>query len=324
LFLILSLTIAGYAQTPQPSQIRIVVIKTRDIPFYVPAVKGLIAGLKSQGYGTRERIDLRVVSLTGKSDTDTALVAAQVSSKPNLIVTLGTDATRLTADQSPSTPVLFCMVLDAVRLGIVKSNDSPGGTFSGVTIPVSPGKQMDALLQAAPKVRKIGILYTDRDATSLAFLSDAQLDAARLQIELIPVAVAPAQSARDALAKFPSPPDAVWLIPDPASSGPQALKDTMEYARVRRIPILGTSSGTVHSGALVALSANLEDQGSTVAEMAARILDGTERTIHMRVRGPRRTVLTLNLMTAQRLGITIPKEVLHLADEVIETDQEDK
>jgi putative ABC transport system substrate-binding protein len=306
------------------SQIRIVVIKTRDFPFYLPAVQGLIDGLKSKGYRIRERLDLKIIALTGKIDSDRVLIAAQVSSKPDLIVTLGTDATRLTADQKPAMPVLFGMVLDPVRLGVVGSIETPGGNFTGITIPVSPGKQLDALLQTAPAVRRIGLLYTDQDPTSIAFLSDAKEDAKRLHVEISAIAVPPSQSARDALKQFPNPPDAIWLLPDPASSAPQALKETLEYANTQHIPVLGTSSATVHAGAIVALSANLEDQGSGIAEMAARILDGTETPAHMRIRGPRRTVLTLNLVTSRKLGIAIPKEVLHLADEVVDADQEEK
>ena len=306
------------------TRFRILIIKTRDIPFYAPAVQGLIDGLKSRGYRSRERVDLKTIALTGKQDADRALVEAQLAAKPDLVVTLGTDATRLTADQKPGMPVLFAMVLDPVRLGVVKSLESPGATFTGITIPVSPGKQLESLLQAAPSVHRIGLLYTEQDPTSLAFLADAEVDASRLHVELISVPVKSNQTAREALARISPTPDAIWLLPDPASSGPQALQESLDYAAAHRLPVLGTSSGSVRSGALLALSANLEDQGSSAAEMAVRILEGTETPAQMRVRGPRRTVLTLNLAVSHRLGIVIPKEVLHLADEVVEAEQEDK
>jgi putative ABC transport system substrate-binding protein len=307
-----------------PDHFRIIIIKTRDIPFYAPAVQGLIEGLKAKGYRVRDRVDLKVVALTGRQDSDRALVEAQLAGKPDLVVTLGTDATRLTADQKPTIPVLFAMVLDPVRLGVVKSLDAPGGEFTGITIPVSAGKQMESLVQADPSVHRLGLLYTDQDPTSLAFLADAAEDARRLHIELIAVPVKPNQSAREALTRISPPPDALWLVPDPASSGQQAMQETLDFAAGHRMPVLGTSSGAVRSGALIALSANLDDQGSSAAEMAVRILEGAETPAQMRVRGPRRTVLTLNLTVSRKLGITIPKEMLHLADEVIDGEQEDK
>ena len=111
------------------------------------------------------------------------------------------------------------MVLDPVRLGVVKSLDAPGGAFTGVTIPVSPGKQIESLLQAVPTVRRLGLLYTEQDPTTLAFLADAAIDAGRLHVELIAIPVKPNQSAREALTHMSPAPDALWLLPDPASSG---------------------------------------------------------------------------------------------------------
>lgn len=325
LFLVLASASALGEQThPTDPIVHIVVIKTRDIPFYAPAVHGLTEGLKSKGYRMRERLDMKVVALGGKADADKALVQQQIANKPDIIVTLGTDATRLTSDQKPTMPILFSMVLDPIRLGVVKSLENPGGKITGATITVSPGKQLDALLQAAPHVHRIGLLYTDQDATSLTFLAEAKSEAERLNLALDPVPVTTSQSARDAFKQFATPPDALWLLPDPASSGTQALKDTLEFAHAHRLPVLGTSSGTTRAGALLALSANLEDQGSSVADMAARILDGTETPAQMRVRGPRRTILSVNLAASRALGIALPKEVLHLADEVIDADQEDK
>src|SRR5690242_9128371 len=131
LLLILTGHVSPEAQNQQrDSRIRVVVIKTRDIPFYAPAVQGLVEGLKSKGYRIRARLDLKVVGLSGKPDADKALIEQQVASKTDLMVTLGTDATRLTADQKPTMPVLFSMILDPVRLGVVKSLESPGGNFT--------------------------------------------------------------------------------------------------------------------------------------------------------------------------------------------------
>jgi putative ABC transport system substrate-binding protein len=316
---------AGVQARRAAPQIRMVVIKSRDIPFYASAVQGLIEGLKSKGYRKGDQLDLKIVALSGKADGDTSLIEAQVASKPDLIVTLGTDATRLTAAQKPAMPVLFCMVLDPVSMGVTKSLENPGSNFTGVTLSVRPGKQLETLLLTAPKVRRIGLLYTDHDPTSMAFLADAVADAKPLNVEIVAIAVPSSQSARDALKQFSTnPPDAIWLLPDLASSAPQPLKETLEYAQAHHIPVLGMSSATVHAGALVALSANVEDQGSSVAEMAVHILAGTETAAQMKVRGPRRTVLTINLVASRQLGIAIPKEQLHQADEVVDVDQEDK
>lgn len=303
---------------------RIVVVKTRDIPFYTQALQGFTNGLKTRGHGNKEKTEIRTVALNGDEKADVRRVRDLVAEKPALIVTLGTDATRLVADEKPVVPVLFAMILDPVSLGIVHSLEEPGGNFTGTTLTVNTGKQLDALLQAVPTVRRIGLLYTDKDAISLAFLKEAKQEAGRQKTEVVSIPVSAETTTAEALSTLKGKVDALWLIPDPASSGPKALKATMDFASANRLPVLGSSSGAVRSGALLALSADLQDAGDTTAEMAVFILNKTETTAVLRVRGPRRTTLSINLIAARALNIRIPPAILHLADEVIDSETEEK
>lgn len=298
----------------------ILIVKTRDIPFYTPAAQGFADGLKTRGYRQGDRVELNTVALTGNYDLDAKLLRDRLQKRPRLVVTLGTDATRMVAAQNPDVPVLFSMVLDPVRLGVVKSLDSPGGKFTGTTILVSPGKQLEALAQTVPKVRHIGVLYTDKDSTSLAMIQEARQEADRLNLQIIPVPIAEGKpTTRADLDQLKDRAEAIWLIPDPASTGPQALSETMAFAYAQKLPVLGASSSMVKSGALLALSASLEDTGDVTAEMAVRLLEDTGSPADMRVRSPRRTLLAMNLDAARALGLTIPPAMLNLADDVVDT-----
>lgn len=321
------IAIAQLAMIPLPCQASnaartsILAVKTRDIPFYQPTLQAFLHGLDARGYSTTKDVQVTVIALSGDPDKDRRMIHDQMRKNYRLIFMLGTDATTLVADQNPTIPVLFSMLLDPVSLGIVKSYASPGGEITGTSMVVNPGKQIDMLLQVDPKVHRVGVLYTDGDPTSLAFLAQAQIEAKRLSVEIIsqPVDKKISQDAmQSTVSQLAGRVDAFWLIPDPASTGAQALADTIQVANSDHLPILGASGGTVRAGALLALSANLPDLGDVTAEMASLILAGTANPAQMPVRGPRRTVLSLNIMTAKSLGITIPDAVLHLADEVID------
>ena len=297
---------------------RVLIVKTRDSAFYNPMVEGIIAGLKTRGFRSGEQIEPVIIALSGKPDEDAKQVRGQMGKRPQLVLAIGTDAALLVAKEKADTPALFGMVLDPISMGLVKSLDAPGGTWSGTTLLVSPGKQLDTLAQALPAAHRIGVLYTDQDATSLALLAEAQRDATRLHLEIVALPAKHLDAPADDLALLKNV-DALWLIPDAASTGPKAFKSTLEFARAHRLPILGASLATVRAGATLALSAHLQDLGDATAEMAAHILDGTETPAQMRVRGPRRTLLALNLDAGRALGITLPEAMLHLADEVIDT-----
>lgn len=304
-------------------RMRILIVKARDNAFYNPVADGIASGLKSRGYRNGDRIELVTISLSGKGDDDVQQVHNQVGKHPQLIFAIGTDAATLLRQEKPEAPVVFSMVLDPVTLGLVKTLEAPGANFTGTTLLISPGKQLDALAQTVPQLHKIGVLYTDQDATSLAFLTDAQKDAQRLGLEIVALPAKHLGSPDMDLSQLGTV-DAFWLIPDPASTGPQAVKATLEFALSRHLPVLGASSGTVRAGALLALSANLQDLGDQTADMASHILDGTETAAKMRVRGPRLTLLSVNLDVARTLKRNIPDTMLHLADEVIDTQKEGK
>ena len=293
---------------------RILVVKTRDIPFYQPAVDGFIHGLKSQGY---DNVDIATIALTGDSGKDTGLVRDKIRGC-SLIYAVGTDAARSLGDAQPSMPVLFSMVVDPVRLHLTASLDAPGGDFTGSTLVVNAGKQLDALTQIDPAVHKIGVLYSDGDPTSTAFLDQAKQDADRLGLTIIAAPLAHGASAKAALDTMADQIDAFWIILDPASASAQATTDTIACANTHKKPVLGVSSASVHAGALLALSADPADLGEVTAQMAIPLLQGTATASTMRVRGPRQTKLSVNLVAASALGLTVPDSVLHLADEVVD------
>lgn len=313
----------GTKANADPPQRHVLVIKSRDNAFYSPTLQGFVDGLKKRGYSakdsSKEAIAINVIALTGESDKDQQTVRELLQKNNDLIFTLGTDATRVLSKAQPKCPVLFSMILDPVSLGVVKSLAEPGGNFTGTTLLVDPGKQFDSLQQADPHVQRIGVLYTADDATSIAFLTEAQQEAKSLNIEIIAKPVnLPTDTSRPILEQLAGQVDAFWLIVDPASAGSKALRDTLEVAQAHHLPVLGTSSAQVRASGLLALSANLKDLGDVSAEMAVPLLEGTSSPAKMSVRGPRMTTLSVNLLTADALGIKVPYSVLHLADEVID------
>jgi putative ABC transport system substrate-binding protein len=300
----------------------ILAVKTQDIPFYSAVLDSFTHSLTARCSG--RGVTITQISLTGDDARDTQALRAQLQKNPDLIFTLGTDATRLVAAAHPTPPVLFSMILNPVSLGVAHSLDAPGGRFTGTTLLVSPGKQLDALLQVAPQVKKVGVLYTDGDPTSLAYLNDARQEAQTLGVTIVAQAVpADKDVNRATLEHLAAQVNALWLIPDPASTGAGALPLTFDVAHSARIPILGASGPTVHMGALVALSADLGDMGDLDAEMALGLLQGGDPAT-TRVLGPRRTTLSINLQAAQAIGLTIPDSLLRLADEVIDADSSKK
>ena len=135
-----------------PAKRHILIVKSRDNTFYSQTQQGFIDGLKTRGYSTKDTINLNVIALTGDAGKDQQIVQDHLHKGTDLIFTLGTDATQAIFDAHPKSPVLFSMILDPVNLGVVKSLAQPGGTFTGTTLLVAPGKQLDTLQSADPHI----------------------------------------------------------------------------------------------------------------------------------------------------------------------------
>jgi putative tryptophan/tyrosine transport system substrate-binding protein len=85
----------------------------------------------------------------------------------------------------------------------------------------------------------------------------------------------------------------------------------------RRLPTLCFAPKYVESGCLMSYSANFSDLWRRAAYFVDRILKGTKPG-ELPVEQPTKFWLAINLKTAKALGITIPPNLLTLADEVLQ------
>jgi ABC-type uncharacterized transport system substrate-binding protein len=104
--------------------------------------------------------------------------------------------------------------------------------------------------------------------------------------------------------------DAFWLAVD--ASGPLEAMVRAIARRTGRPVLYAPSEAAVAAGALMSLAPEPRSTAAEAAALAARLLNGTapEGT---RVRTPHRVDFSLNLTTADRLGIVPPHELVELA-----------
>lgn len=320
-FLIL-LTCSTRAVSDNANSSRLILIVTSsDSPFYTPTRKAFEQSLKNSFSDNGIKVDFRKVYLTGDNSKDNHTLQTQINAHPQLILSLGTASTVDLYNLHTSIPTLFSSILDPVSLGVVKSDKAPGSNFTGTVLLVDPGKQLETLQLADPQVKRVGVLYTNNDPTSVPFLKKAELAATNLHISLVTEPVTTDDDIKSDLNKLNGNVDAMWIIADPASTGAEALQDTLSFCTARKLPILGLSGATVHAGALISLSPNITDLGALTAEMASSIMSGNTHPATLPVRGPRATILSINLNVANKLGIHIPSDLLHLADDVVDSNK---
>ena len=223
--------------------------------------------------------------------------------KPDLILAIGQDAL-VKLREIRDVPIVYLMVLNPRTL--IKENSN----ITGVSMNVAPEKQLSLMRQLLPHLRKISILY-DPEKTG-SYVSRVYNTAALLGIEVLAKGV---HSSREAVASIDGMRgnvDALWLIPDITIVNPSTIDILLLTTLEKNIPVLTFSDKYVEKGALLSLEVDAAEAGRQAGEMANRILTGAQAK-NIEKEDALGSILTVNLIVAKKLGITINGNLLKQA-----------
>jgi putative ABC transport system substrate-binding protein len=242
-----------------------------------------------------------------------------VDEQVDLIVTGSEWTTQgaLEASEDAGIPIVFTSVGDA--RGFVESYAHPGGRVTGITrgLIESTGKRMEILKRMVPDMQRVLLIY-GVDAT-FAGIEPEQEAAETLGLELVemPVDASGTQEVninnyRAALQSVqPGEVDAFLPEEKVAATVPE---EVVALAERNSLPYISPLFGLPDD--LASYSADLYQSSVQAASLADKILRG-EDPGSLPVESPKKLSLTINLGTAERVGLTIPEEVLSIADTVI-------
>jgi putative ABC transport system substrate-binding protein len=266
--------------------------------------------------GFEETFDHEVVAernMRGDFDRGRRIVAKMLEEvRPDLILAVGVWALELLVQESVDVPIVYAMVLNPpATIG------TSAGSITGASMNVPVERVFDVLRQLGPEIRRVGAVF---DPSHTGFLIPEAREAARAQeLELVvreARSSGEAVSALDALRE--SGIDAIWILPDKTVLAPKVVEHMLLSAYRERVPLLGLSQRHARMGALAALSfASSRDIGRQAGELANRFIKrGSGAKVPYTK--ARQLELTLNLKTARKIGIEVPKTVVDQATKVIQ------
>jgi len=246
-------------------------------------------------------------------------LAADLAHRPvAVIAAFGGIYGALAAKAATSTiPVLFGVGEDPVAAGLVASLNRPGGHLTGaVTLGVEVLPKRLQLMHELVPTGTIGVLVNPArpnvDRIKAAMQNGAR--ALGRQIHMLP-----ASNEREIDATFANLAElsvgSLVIGNDPYFNG-RAEKFgalTLRYG----VPTIYQYREFAAAGGLMTYGSAIADTYRIVATYAGRILKG-EKPADLPVQQATRIELILNLTTSKALGLTIPPNLLALADEVIE------
>jgi putative tryptophan/tyrosine transport system substrate-binding protein len=188
-------------------------------------------GLRDLGYVEGENLRIEARYADRQFDQLKPLVAELVGLNVELIVTAG-PGVLAAHGVTTKVPIVMAAYADPVAMGIVESLSHPGGNVTGLTFfwPELQSKRLELIKEVHPSLTRVGLLLLGRsDSPANRIVLDlANGTAAKLKIELMPIAVAGAGEVERALADAPGGPVGALVVDD----APTFLEDSAIIADV--------------------------------------------------------------------------------------------
>jgi putative ABC transport system substrate-binding protein len=249
------------------------------------------------------------------------MAAELVERQVDVIVAFSSPAARAAKQATTAIPIVAIAMADPVDDELVVSLARPGGNVTGTTFlgPELVSKRLQLLREIIPGLSRVAALWHPRaygERTMAAMLKEIERAAQTLGTKLQLVPAAGPDDLTDAFSAMTKErADGLVVFPSPMLFGQYARIATL--AANNRLPAMYAAREAVELGGLVSYGVNLPDLSRATAVYAQKILKGAEPA-ELPVQQPTKFELVINMKTARTLGLTITRDFLLIADEVID------
>lgn len=281
-------------------------------------VAGFVEGMAEVGYIEGQNVTYLYAGEPVRGDDLDKALSEMVEADVDLIFTAGTPTgvAAYEATQASQIPVVFGVIADPIRAGVMTDLNSPGGNMSGVKLDADQSRRLELLIQVAPSVDEVLVPFNPDDAAASSAVDQIHAIAADLGVDLVLREARDPAAVGQVLASLPQSTDAIFLVPD--STVNAHLAAIVELAADRGIPTSGPSIAQVEGGALMTYGFVHHDAGAQAAHIADQVLRGADPgTLPVE---NTESFLAINLATAADLGLEIPEVVLRQADILLRGD----
>lgn len=309
------LTVLVLAFSSLAAPLRVGVTQIVEHPALDEARQGFIDRLAELGY--EEGTDVVYDIQSAQGDVGTARTIAQkfAADGVDLVLAIATQAAQAAAQVLRDTPILITAVTDPVAAELVDSIERPGTNVTGTSDLTPVRAQLELLTMLAPSARRVGVIYNAGEVNSVVQVNLAKAAAADLGLEVVEATAANSSEVLSAAQSLVGRVDALYVPTD--NTVVSAIESVVLVAERARLPLIAGEDLSVEQGALATVGIDYYQLGRQTADMALRVLQG-ENPAEMSIEYQNEINLVVNLSAAQRMGVTIPEDLLANAARVID------
>jgi putative ABC transport system substrate-binding protein len=274
------------------------------------------------GYIEGQNLVIEYRSGKGALEPLPALAAELVRLPVDVLLTTGIAATLAAKEATSTIPIVFNAVNDPIGMGLITSWAKPGGHITGVAaagLDFNAGKLVELLKEVVPAATRVAVLVDpDNPVWRIVrpkMLQDA-LQGSGVHLHFLEVRQPTPEALERAFATLAQEGVEALYIGGDRSFDPYRTQ-LVELVAATRLPAIYADAPYVQVGGLMAYNVDWTVMLRRAGIMVGKILGGA-KPADIPAEYPTKFRLTINLKTAQALGITIPPSLLLLADEVIQ------
>lgn len=313
LFTLLLITFFTITNTYASQKKVIAITEIVEHPSLQRAKEGIIDALKESGFETGK--NLEIIEKNAQSSVANALMIAKqfVSIKPDAIVPISTPSAQAVVKASINTgiPVIFSSVTDPVAAGLVSDLSTATQDISGAIDYPLIEEEIDLILSIIPSAKKIGFLYNSGEANSVKTI-ELLKEAIKGRLEYVDSHIASSNQIVQSVNALIGRVDAIYIPSDNTVFA--AMPKLVQISRQHKIPVFSSDPDSVNQGVLACIGYTQYEVGKTAGKILARVLQG-ERMI--KIGKPEKSQIFINKITANYLGIEVPKELLGIKTEIV-------
>lgn len=223
---------------------------------------------------------------------------------PDLVLTIGPQATILANQKIRTVPVIFSMVLDYRE---IKNRNS-----TGVYLDVPAKTKLEYIKMVLPDVKRVGVIYSSK---SISIYNKILKGCDEMKYQLVSRKISSSKEFKSAFQEIAGKIDIFLMVPDTKIYFDQSVKYLLLEGIRKKLPVIGISSAYTKAGAFASLESNYFESGKQTGAMFLRIIRGT-KPFTIVPENPNHVNLSINLLVATRLGISIPSHIIEKSSEV--------
>lgn len=295
----------GTTQTNTDDKIQVGIILLIENGAFTDMRDGFIEGLREAGY-TEDKCEIEYKCAQGDASNLNTIVQDMINSKKDLIATVATPASQAVVGADSGIPNIFISVSNPVGAGIISDMNKPDKNSTGTSNAVPVDNIFELADKLTPGIGTYGLLYCTNEINSVTTCKNAKeyLDSKGIKYtEAVVTNSSEVQQAAQALAGSA---DAIFVPNDSVIQN--AMPQVSEIARDAKIPVYGSSTTMVDSGAFATVAISDIEIGKISAQQAAEYLGGKAIADIPAIVVPANDIV-INSTTAEAIGAQFSDEI---------------